>query len=180
LIKQNKGIWDPKYSELLEKSLERVSKIGPKAREDLKKIPGGRKLLDEHDDVTRTAPEKALSQRKEAAVALKKHRNFLRNPEKNGDDKVHFVNKEKGTGKGRKTEFDVGTEREYIDVKGGNFSNRTSIDYTQVNNQVREATNAGKKPVHWYETMNDALKEKIEKRGMTVRVEDFPMEELMD
>jgi hypothetical protein len=63
-----------------------------------------------------------LSLRQEAAVALKKHRNRMNNP----DDEVIAIGKEVGQGK-KKTEIDVETRTEQLEVKGGDYSNRSSL-----------------------------------------------------
>jgi hypothetical protein len=150
--------------------------IGPKARADLEKIPGGKELLAQHDNPD-TPDEKALSLRQEAAVALHKDRNKADNP----DDEVVAIGREVGEGK-KKTEIDVETRTEQIELKGGDFSNRTSLNQDQNNRltrKVKVAKDEGKKPVYQFEEgeINDRLKGKIEKRGVAVR-EGIPMEEL--
>jgi hypothetical protein len=150
--------------------------IGPKARADLEKIPGGKELLVKHDNPA-TPDEKALSLRQEAAVALKTHRNRTNNP----DDEVVAIGKEVGGGK-NKTEIDVETKTEQIEVKGGDYSNRSSLkkdENTAFHKKRSIAKNEGKTLVYQFETgkINDRLKEKIENRGVIVR-EGLPMEEL--
>ena len=150
--------------------------IGPKARADLEKIPGGKELLAQHDNPD-TPDEKALSLRQEAAVALGKDRNRTNN----ADDEVVAIGREVGEGK-KKTEIDVETRTEQIELKGGDFSNRTSLNQDQNNRltrKVKVAKDEGKKPVYQFEEgkINDRLKEKVEKRGVAVR-EGIPMEEL--
>jgi ElaB/YqjD/DUF883 family membrane-anchored ribosome-binding protein len=150
--------------------------IGSKARDDLEKISGGKELLVKHDHPA-TSDEKGLSLRQEAAVALKKHRNRMNNP----DDEVIAIGKEVGQGK-KKTEIDVETRTEQLEVKGGDYSNRSSLkkdENTAFHKKRNLAKNEGKTLVYQFEKgkINDRLKEKIKNRGVIVR-EGIPMEEL--
>lgn len=107
--------------EFAEKFMRGKDLIGSKARADLEKIPEGKELLVKHDEKA-TSDEKGLSLRQEAAVALKKHRNRTNQP----DDEVVAIGREVGQGK-NKTEIDVETKTEQIEVKGGDYSNRSSL-----------------------------------------------------
>ena len=106
---------------------------------------------------------------------LKKHRNRTNNP----DDEVIAMGRE--VGQGKKTEIDVETKTEQIEVKGGDFSNRTSLNDNQnkvLYRKLKIARDEGKTVVYYFEgEIHERLKEKLTRRGIIVR-EGLPMEEL--
>jgi hypothetical protein len=137
-------------------------------------MPGGRELLASIDSTT--DPIKKLEQTQVAAVALESQRK--------GENVTALEKKyPRPNGKGELTRTDVETDRHVTEVKGKDLSTTKSLNpdaSEQATNNRKIARDSNRDHVIRAPSANDALADKIEKRGTTVDRTPFPYDQLKE
>jgi len=155
-----------------QQQLANIGPIGPRARNELEAMPGGKRLLASIDSTT--DPIKKLEQIQVAAVALESQRS---------GEPVTALEKPYFKDNGDKlTQTDVETKKRVIEVKGKDMSGARSLNPNNANQMTLHrqiAAKSGREHVWRSPSANDALARKIEKKGgTTVDRTPFPYDRL--